>query len=152
VQLAGYRCLLVPEAQVLHDFEPRFSAAKLRLLERNRLTSWLKLFRWRTLLLLAPAMLLTEVVSTGFAVLTGPRAVAARLRGVGEVFRGLSAILAARRQVQATRRIGDRELLGRLDASLDIGEMDHGLGGAAMAAVNPLYRTCYRVALSAIRW
>jgi hypothetical protein len=152
VQLAGYSCVLAPDAEVLHDFEPRFSAAKLRLLERNRLTSWLKLFRWRTLLLLAPALLLTELVSTGFALLSGPRALAARFRGVGEVFGGLPAILQARRQVQATRRLDDRELLSRLDAKLDIGEMAHGLGGAVMAAVNPLYQACYRVALAAIRW
>jgi GT2 family glycosyltransferase len=51
-QLAGWRCLWVPTAVVLHDFAPHFSAEKVFLLERNRWMSWLKLFRWRTLALL----------------------------------------------------------------------------------------------------
>src|SRR6266536_829632 len=53
--LAGHRCLLVPRATVLHQFTPQFSAAKLGWLERHRHAMLLKLFRWRTLGIIAPA-------------------------------------------------------------------------------------------------
>jgi len=70
--LAGHRCLYVPSATVLHEFEPRFSEDKLFFLERNRHMMLLKLYRWRTLLLMLPALVLTEAAVWGYAALGGP--------------------------------------------------------------------------------
>ena len=58
--LAGFTTLFVPRAIVMHDFVPRFSAEKIHWLERNRFLLLAKLFKWRTLLVLTPALQATD--------------------------------------------------------------------------------------------
>jgi GT2 family glycosyltransferase len=150
--LAGYRCLLVPDAVVLHDFEPRFSADKLFFLERNRHAMLVKLYRWRTLLVLMPALLLTEVAVWGYAVLGGRRHLWAKVRACAWVLVHLRAILRARRQTQATRRLPDQTLLQRFAADLHVDELGRSSGWLVAAVMNPLLRGWYQVARVAVRW
>jgi len=74
------------------------------MLERNRLTSWLKIFEWRTLALLVPAMLLTELVSYGFGLLNGPAAAAAKVRALLDVLGALPAGSLIRDRLSCARR------------------------------------------------
>src|SRR5207244_2520602 len=71
-RLAGYRCIAVPDARVLHDHRAGFSAAKLRYLERNRWWTLLKIYRWRTIIALVPVLLMGELVAWAMAVRSGP--------------------------------------------------------------------------------
>lgn len=150
--LAGFHCLYVSDATVLHDFEPRFSAAKLYLLERNRHLSWLKIFRWRTLGVLAPALLLIELLVFGYSLLRGPRCALAKVRAWAAVLRAMPALLAARRGVQATRRAPDAAILARCGAELDVDELSHGAGSLVMAAVNPFFRLWFSLARALVAW
>jgi GT2 family glycosyltransferase len=143
---AGYRCLLVPRAEVCHDFEPRFSPDKLGYLERNRHQMLLKLYCWRTLLRLAPALLLTELAVLGYSLLRGPRCLAAKLVAYVWLARHWGQIMVARRQTQANRRLGDAALLSQLARNLALDELQHPLGQAAMAALNPLFRLWFGLA------
>jgi GT2 family glycosyltransferase len=140
VILAGYQCLLVPEAVTFHDFEPRFAPEKLFWLERNRLAMLLKTYRWRTLTALAPALLLTEGLVVGYSVLHGQTAVVAKLRAYAWVVRHFRLILEGRRSIQARRRVSDRALLAHMVADLDLEELRHPVGRLAMRLVNPLFR------------
>ena len=152
LQLAGYRCVHVPTATVLHDFEPRFSAAKLQLLERNRAVSWLKIFDWRTLAILSPALLLTEVLVLAYSVRRGPRCLAAKLRASGSVLRDWQVVLERRRAVQATRRRRDSDLIAVCAPQLELGELGAGDDQTAVRAVNAFFRAWNRVARAAIHW
>ena len=152
MRLAGHPCVLAPAAEVLHEFAPSFSPAKLLWLERNRLTAWFKIFRWRTLVLLAPALLLTELIVLAYAASRGSKSVAAKVRAYREILDRLPATLASRSRVQASRRLSDSELLPGLDDELDVQEMGHGLGRLAMIVVNPFFRAWYRLARSIVSW
>lgn len=151
VALAGYRCLYVPEAVVLHDFEPRFSTEKVYSLERNRLVMLLKVYRLRTLLALLPSLLLTEMAVWGYSLLRGQRCLRSKVRAYGWVLAQLPRILRMRRQTQALRRVGDSVLLAHCSLDLELGELDHPLGQLGMALVNPLFRVWYRIAREVIR-
>lgn len=144
--LAGYRCLYVPEAEVLHDFSPSFTPGKLFWLERNRIMLLMKLYRWRTLALLAPALLLTEGAVWAYTLLRGPRCMAAKVRAWWWIARHIRPILHARRRAQSARTVGDDVVLGRCAAHLDLGELSPAMGAAAQLLVNPFYRGWHRFA------
>ena len=150
--LAGHRLLLVPEAEVLHEFTPRFTAEKLFWLERNRLAMLLKVFRVRTLLLLSPMLVLVELAVWCFALTRGPRHLVAKARALGSVSARLPDILAHRQRVQATRRRPDRALLCALTAEIQLDEMESPRACIAMALVSPLLRGWYAVCRTVVHW
>jgi GT2 family glycosyltransferase len=150
--LAGYRCLFVPEATVLHAFEPRFDPRKLHHLERNRQVMLLRLYRWRTLALLLPALLLTELLVLGYATLRGPACLRAKLDAYVWVAARLPAILRSRQQVQRTRTEPDRALLALCVADLDLDELDQPLARLATSLANPFYRLWLGLARRLVRW
>ena len=151
VALAGYRCLYVADSVALHAFAPRFSAAKLHFLERNRHALLLKTYRWRTLFVLGPALLLVELAVWAYAVMRGPEAIRSKAKAYLWIGRHRRQILLARRRAQAVRRISDRDLFGRLTTELQLGELG-AAGKAASMITAPLFRGWHRVANELITW
>jgi GT2 family glycosyltransferase len=120
--LAGYDCLYVPTSVVYHDYAFRFSAWKGFLQERNRLLSWLKIFRWGTLIALLPTLLLAEVLAWGYVALQGREHLRSKVRSYAWLVQNRHTIAAARRRTQALRRVKDRQILGRLSHRLSFAE------------------------------
>ena len=110
-RLAGYDCLYVPHSIVYHDYELRFGPHKTYYEERNRYLMLLKIYRWRTLLLLLPALLLAEVVTWGYVLLRDRPRWRNKLHAYAHIIRHRRAITAHRQQVQATRKLSDGHLL-----------------------------------------
>jgi GT2 family glycosyltransferase len=106
--IAGYRSYIVPRAVVRHAVEPRGLRAGFYQI-RNRWLVMLSLYRLRTLLLIAPALLVHEMVIALFMVMRGEAGLYAR--ATGAVFRNAPGILAKRRRVAAFRRAPDRAFL-----------------------------------------
>lgn len=152
MRLAGYGCVYVPEAVVLHDFEPRFSAGKIRLLEQNRQACWLKLFRWRTLLVLSPALLLTELSVWAYCLSRGPRWLAAKAQSYAGLVTRLPLILRQRLAIGRIRRVPDAELLADCTARLEVGELQPGGAGLPQLAVNWMLAWWYARVLSVVQW
>lgn len=110
-RLAGYRCLYVPESVVYHDYELHFGPLKTYYEERNRYLTLLKIYRWRTLLLLLPTLLLAEVVTWGYVLLHDRPRWRNKLRAYGDIISEWWAISQERQQVQSIRQVHDRVLL-----------------------------------------
>ncbi|MDX6751727.1 glycosyltransferase family 2 protein [Geminicoccaceae bacterium 1502E] len=108
LQLAGHRAYVVPTAKVLHDYVPRGLAAGFYQI-RNRWVLMGSLYRLRTLVLLAPALLVHELVIAGFMAASGRLGDYAR--GTLAAARALPHIRARRRAVAAIRRVPDRAVL-----------------------------------------
>jgi GT2 family glycosyltransferase len=106
--LAGYRCLNVPAAVVQHVGKPR-GASRVYHMVRNRWYFILKLYAWRTIVLILPALLLFELSQAAFALLNG--ALGAYVRGNGAAIRALPTILRKRRAFQRLKRKRDRDWL-----------------------------------------
>ncbi|MEZ5905048.1 MAG: glycosyltransferase family 2 protein [Geminicoccaceae bacterium] len=107
--IAGHRAFVVPRAVVRHDYTPRALAAGFYQ-ARNRWLVMLGLYRLRTLLLLAPALLLHELAIAAFFLTQGE--FVTYLRANWAVLRDLPWVRAKRRQVAAFRCIPDRGFLG----------------------------------------
>lgn len=113
----GLRCVMVPTAVAVHRYEFSRTPTKNYLLERNRLLFLLTTFERRTLLVLAPALLLVEV---GMLVLALQQGWAQqKLQGLGWLVRHRRMIAGRRREVQAARVVGDEVLVRLLTGRLD---------------------------------
>jgi GT2 family glycosyltransferase len=115
--IAGRRVVYVPQATVTHGYEFARRGRKWFYLERNRLFSVLANYEARTLLLLAPLLLLTELGLLAVAALQGwlPQ----KLEAYGALA-GLRGRIAEQRALVArTRRRSDAEVLELVSVRLD---------------------------------
>ncbi len=151
--LSGYRCVVVPQSVVYHRYTLRFGPDKIFYQERNRYRMLLKCFRWPTLLILFPALLLTEIVTWGFALMSTPRRGGEKWRAGVWTLRHWRETMALRREVQATRRAPDRALLTCCTHRLAYGQARPGpLALWAGRLLDPLFRLIQWAAYILIRW
>jgi GT2 family glycosyltransferase len=98
----------VPDAVVVHHYEFSRNPLKSHLLERNRLVLVLTAYQLRTLILLAPMLLVTELAMVATAVAGGW--LRPKLRGWSWIWRNRGWVRARRAKLQAERTVPDREL------------------------------------------
>jgi len=117
LRLAGGALGIEPAAVVDHDYEFGAREHKWRWLERNRHAFLLRAYPASLLILLAPALLATEVALYAVAVRGGwgRQKLAAHL----EALAWLPRLLRERRQIQATRTVSTAELASWLTPDLD---------------------------------
>jgi GT2 family glycosyltransferase len=145
IRLAGGRLGVEPAAVVDHDYEFGKDHAKWRLLERNRWATVLRCYPGRLLLVLAPALLATELGLLVVAAAGGwlPQKLAAGR----ETLRRLPQLVRERRIVQSTRQISAAEFAIWLTPDLD----SEFLGRAArLRLLRWGLRAYWRVALAAL--
>ena len=99
--LSGHDIVCVPTSRVLHDYHLTMYPEKLYLLERNRWALLLSHLRLGRLLLLSPALLLTEVMVWALALVRGMGFLRAKARAYGWVWGQRGAIAAWRVRVFA---------------------------------------------------
>lgn len=152
-RLAGYRTLYVPQALVLHDYRLRFGPKKTYYQERNRYLMLLKSMRWRTLAVLAPALLVAELVTWAYVLLREPQRWLNKLAAYGWVIANWKAVMRLRSLTQASRREPDRVLLTTWTAALDYRQTGAETPArVAEALLNPLFAALRCAALLAVRW
>jgi hypothetical protein len=117
-RLAGRDCLYVPSSVVQHDYTLQFGPRKTYYQERNRYRMLLKVFRWRTLVVLLPALLLAEVVTWGFVLFRERRHLSNKLRAAGWICANWRSLMQGRARTQARRAVRDRDLLALHDHRL----------------------------------
>ena len=120
-RLAGYDVVLAPRSRVRHEYDLCVPPWKFFYLERNRFYLLANILRVRTLIALAPALLVAEVGVWWFALRSGPTMALAKLRSYGAIATSVGAMLSNRRRVQRLRRVRDADLLAVMDTSLPRG-------------------------------
>lgn len=135
-RLAGYRCLYVAGALVMHDYRPSYSPAKAFYLDRNRHLMLLKNLSRGTYARMLPGLLLSELVTWGFMLLKGPRYWGVKPRVYRWLWNQRRAIQTARHEAQRN----DRELVGRMTHRLDFGQLaSRRLARAAALVFHPAF-------------
>jgi GT2 family glycosyltransferase len=97
LRLIGKRCIVIPGSVVYHNSEPRFGAQKLFFLERNRYLSLFTLMNTKMLALMAPSMLMFELISWGYCLIRGKEAIISKAKS-------WQAICSKRHWIMARRR------------------------------------------------
>jgi GT2 family glycosyltransferase len=107
----------VPDAVVLHHYEFSRNKNKFYLVERNRAILVLTLFQRRTLLLVAPALVLTEVLMLAAGIAGGWGG--AKLRGWQWLWQNRRWLAARRAKIQSERVVPDAVIAARMTARFD---------------------------------
>ncbi|HEY0280853.1 MAG TPA: glycosyltransferase family 2 protein [Solirubrobacterales bacterium] len=118
LRLMGETPGIEPAAVVAHDYEFTASAGnKWRWMERNRLATLIRLYPGPLLLLLAPALLATELALVAASVAGGWGG--QKLRANAEVLAWLPRLLGERRAIRRERRISAADFATALTPDLD---------------------------------
>lgn len=119
-RLVGFRVALVPQAVCWHAYRPHKSSESLYRLQRNRLLTLLTLQRWRTLLLIAPCLLVSEAAMALYLLVSGHPRVLARLFGYFLRSSTWRLIVQRRREIRALRLHSDAQLLQRVAGAIEL--------------------------------
>ena len=137
----GWRVRYEPTAVVHHHYEFSRHPRKSYLLERNRLLNLLTLYELRTLLVLAPMLLVFELLMLALSARQGW--LSEKLRGYWWILRHASVVARRRRVVQSTRLRRDRELAPMWAGRLVLASIENPPG---MGALNALLDVYWRLA------
>ncbi len=148
LRLGGWQCVYVSDSVVRHHYRTNVTASKFFYLERNRYQLLLKNLKMSTLVALAPALMLAEISTLGFALLRGPEYLRAKARANSEVFsRGRHWRQEHSARAQAYRQ-PDSVLLIACTTAIDYGAVAKGvLAQVAALFFNPAYRILLSLAL-----
>jgi GT2 family glycosyltransferase len=125
----GLTVEFVPDAVVVHHYEFSRNQLKSYLLERNRLILLFTTYQTRTLVLLAPMLVVTEVAMLAAAVLG--RWGGAKTRGWKWIWRHRGWVRQRRARLQAERTEPDRALVPRMTGQFDASNVEAPPGIAA---------------------
>jgi hypothetical protein len=114
LRMMGYELYCVPASAVRHDYFLSMYPKKLHLLERNRWVLLLSYLEPMTFVAIAPALLLTELMNWGYALLRGPRFLVAKATTWSWLWRSRDALRARRGLARALRTRADREVLSHM--------------------------------------
>ncbi|MDH5638614.1 MAG: glycosyltransferase family 2 protein [Nitrospinota bacterium] len=109
ISASGRRVEQVPAARIYHLEKPGRNPKRLRYQIRGRWILILKAYSTRSLILLAPALLMFEAAQVAFLTMKGQ--VGEWFAGVGMVIGSRSAIMEKRRAVMAVKKTPDNKLL-----------------------------------------
>jgi GT2 family glycosyltransferase len=137
----GLRVRYVPEAVILHRYEFSRNARKMYMLERNRLLMVLSCYEARTLLVIAPLLLVVEVGLAAMAVTQGWWR--EKVHGWAWLIRNRRTVATLRRQVQSVRRSPDRSFAHLFSDDLLPGNLPP---PAWFGPINALLRGYWRLA------
>jgi GT2 family glycosyltransferase len=148
IWLAGFKCILAPEAAVYHKYEFSRSTGKYYWLDRNRILSILINYHWLTLMLILPAFLVMEAGLFFFALKGG------WIKEKISVYKYLlnpqkwRHIRQARRRAQTLRRVRDRDIVGMFSGNIWYEE----IADYRLRLVNPLFNAYWGIAKRLIIW
>lgn len=117
LRLAGHSLGLLAEATVDHDYDFGLRDQKFLWLERNRLAMIFRNYPAPLLLLLAPALLVTELAVLASASRGGW--LRSKISANLQLLRWLPRLIGERRRIQASRRIPAGEFAGTMTPDLD---------------------------------
>jgi GT2 family glycosyltransferase len=144
-RLQGLSVVVVPRADVYHDYEFGRHGRKHYFMERNRLVFVLSGYPSRLLLVLAPVLLAAELAILALAAKEGW--LRDKLAGWTWCARHAGWLLRHRRETQRLRRVPDRVLAGVLTPVIDPGAVDV---PPAVRVLNPLVAAYWALAKRAL--
>lgn len=149
VLLRGWKCVVMPSSRAYHKFLLKMTPRRYFVLERGRYLTLVKNFSRRTLTLLFPSLVVTEVLSWGFALYRGKDYVASKVAAYNWMLKNLTRTLKKRTKVQKLRRVNDKKLLELMTYKVSIPEQ--WLKGVSETIIenffNAFYKILYRIIL-----
>ncbi|KKT35122.1 MAG: hypothetical protein UW24_C0014G0004 [Parcubacteria group bacterium GW2011_GWA2_44_12] len=147
IRLAGYTIVTAPRSIMFHKYE--FNRHKVRQyywLERNRILILYANYRFATLLLLLPMLILLECALWGFFILEG--GARWKLKSYGYILRHLSRAIREKKVVAKLRRVSDRRILEFFSGTLKFADMNN----AGLRVLNLAWGAYFHFVKFVVRW
>lgn len=145
----GREVWYIPDSVIEHHYQPTAPRRAYEHLERNRWLLLLTHYRWRTMLLLGPALLLMELGQWTFALLYGCAGAKWRSYAYFLSSTARKALWQRRHLMHSRRLIGDRQLTAGFAGQIHFEAIDHPLW---RWVGNPLFDAIWSVVRPLIRW
>jgi len=108
MRLLGYKIYCLPQSKIFHYYFYKESPIRFYYLERNRLSTILKCYSWRTIIILFPLFFLSEVGIILYSILKGWGI--KKIQSYLFISTHIKDILSFRRAIQRKRQISDRDM------------------------------------------
>lgn len=146
--LAGFSCLLEPEAIIYHKYEFSRSIQKYYWLDRNRIIVMLKNYHWLTLLLLIPAFIIMEIGLITFAYTSGYGKEKLKVWRYFLSLRHWQLILRKRREIQKKRIIREQKIISLITGRIWYQEV----GSARLRVANVILGGYWQIVRFLVWW
>ncbi len=146
--LAGYRCVLEPDAVIFHKYEFSRSIAKYYWMDRNRIIAMLKNYHILTLLLILPAFIIMELGLILFSLKSGWFKDKIKVWKYFFSIKNWSYIIKARHASQSLRKAGDREITALFSGRIWYQEIDD----VKLRLINPVFELYWRLTRLVMFW
>ncbi|HBH46392.1 MAG: hypothetical protein A2445_04830 [Candidatus Jacksonbacteria bacterium RIFOXYC2_FULL_44_29] len=147
IRLAGCKNVLAPESIVYHKYQFSRHKKKWFWTERNRLLVYFSLYRWQTLLILAPVFLFVELGMLAYSLIGGWFWY--KLRSYIEVLLSINYIIDKRRRIRRLRQVGDQMIFRQMTGKFDFAEIKNPV---ITYIVNPILLIYFWLARVLVRW
>lgn len=147
--LAGYKVMLAPKSIVYHKYEFSRSIKKYYFMERNRYLVLLQNYKIATLLLILPAALVMDLAMFFYSFLAGWWREEFLVYGYFFKWENWNKILKTRDQVQAKRKVKDKEIIKRFTGKIEFQEIKSPL---LRYLVNPVLKLYWQLVKLVVWW
>ena len=117
--LMGYRLYYLPSSVIYHRYRLSMTPEKFFHLEKNRIYLLFSIFRWYTLLLLSPLLLVIEAMIFAYSIIKGWPYPRSKMGAYLAAFKERKSIGRVRRFYSTLRKVSDWTLLRELSWNLD---------------------------------
>jgi len=148
IWLAGFRCVLAPQAVVYHKYEFNRSIKKYYWMDRNRIITMLKNYHWATIALIVPACLLMEIGLLFFSTQNGWFKEKMNVYKYFLSIKNWQYILRVRKQVQTTRKVKDKDIVRLFSGKIWYQE----IGDNSLKIANLFFNAYLHIVKVLIRW
>jgi len=148
IWLAGWRCVLAPEAVVYHKYEFAKSIKQYYWMDRNRMISVIKNYHWLTLILITPACFVMELGLLLFSTKTGWFKEKIKVWFYFLKPRTWQYLIKARGRAQSLRQVKDRDIVKMFTGKIWYQE----IGDWKLRLVNPVFQIYWWVVRKIIFW
>jgi len=140
--LAGYKCKYVPTSKVFHKYSFKMNSFWYYVTERGRFLLMLKNYTYRSLVLIFLPLIVTEMLTWGYALLKGKEFVLSKVLAYKWIIRSRHKICRKRQSIHKIRRITDREIFRML--KWEIGQLDQLIDKSSAVWMTKMLNSLFR--------
>ena len=148
IWLAGFKCVLAPEAVVYHKYEFSRSIQKYYWMDRNRILAILKNYHWLTLLFILPAFIIMELGLLLFSITGGWLKEKLKVWGYFLRLKNWKYIISVRRKIQNSRQTKDKDIIKMFSGKIWYQE----IGDGRLKIANFIFNIYWKVIIIFIKW
>ncbi len=148
IWLAGWKCVLAPDAVVYHKYQFAKSIKQYYWMDRNRIIAMIKNYHFLTLLLILPPFVIMELGLMLFSLKTGWFKEKIKVWKYFLTPAKWKYLHNARKRTQSLRKIKDRDIIGMFSGKIWYQEIDD----AKLKLINPVFNLYWKIVSKLIIW